>query len=140
MYKLNDRINNLYFGVLLIDAQLKQNQLIQSDIQRGIEKLNVAIANGVALKSSADNLQAELLKAQQHFIELNATRKGYTDMLALFIGKPVDENTVLETPQALVLSDSIHCSELKIFDLQYKFYEIQKKLIADKNYPSASVS
>ncbi|OQB65285.1 MAG: Outer membrane efflux protein [Bacteroidetes bacterium ADurb.Bin141] len=139
LYKLNDRINNLYFGVLLIDAQLKQNQLIQSDIQRGIEKLNVAIANGVALKSSADNLQAELLKAQQHFIELNATRKGYTDMLALFIGKPVDENTVLETPQALVLSDSIHRPELKIFDLQYKSYEIQKKLIADKNYPRVSL-
>lgn len=139
LYKLNDRINNLYFGILLIDAQLKQNQLIQSDIQRGIEKVNVAIANGVALKSSADNLQAELLKAQQHSIELESTRKGYADMLALFIGIPVDENTVLETPQTLVLSDSINRPELKIFDLQYKSYEIQKKLVADKNYPRLSL-
>ncbi len=139
LYKLNDRINNLYFGILLIDAQLKQNQLIQSDIQRGIEKVNVAIANGVALKSSADNLQAELLKAQQHSIELESTRKGYADMLALFIGNPVDENTVLETPQILVLSDSINRPELKIFDLQYKSYEIQKKLVADKNYPRISL-
>jgi hypothetical protein len=39
-----------------------------------------------------------LLKADQRTIELKATRKGYADMLALFINNPIDENTVLEKP------------------------------------------
>jgi outer membrane protein TolC len=33
LYALKDRINQLYFGILLINEQLKQNALLQKDIQ-----------------------------------------------------------------------------------------------------------
>ena len=138
LYKLRERINNLYFGILLIDAQIKQTELLKKDIQSGIDKTNVAIANGVALKSTADNLKAELLKADQHTIELKATRKGYADMLALFIGKPIDENTVLEKPHRQMLTNTINRPELKLFDLQKKYFDVQQKLITAKNLPRLS--
>jgi hypothetical protein len=38
LYKLHDRINQLFFGTLLIDEQLKQSDLLKSDINRGIKK------------------------------------------------------------------------------------------------------
>src|SRR5690606_25568740 len=88
LYRLRERINNLFFGILVIDAQIQQTKLLKKDIQTGIDQTNVAISNGTALKSTADNLKAELLKANQRTIELKATRKGYADMLASFIGKP----------------------------------------------------
>jgi outer membrane protein TolC len=138
LYKLRERINNLYFGILLIDAQIKQTELLKKDIQSGIEKTNVAIANGVALKSTADNLKAELLKADQRTIELKATRKGYADMLALFIGNPIDENTVLEKPHRQMLTNTINRPELKLFDLQKKSFDVQEKLITAKNLPRLS--
>lgn len=139
LYKLRERINNLFFGILLIDAQIQQTELLKKDIQSGIEKTNVAIANGVALKSTADNLKAELLKADQRTIELKATRKGYADMLALFIGKPIDENTNLEKPQRQILTSTINRPELRLFELQKKSFDVQKKLINDKNLPRVSV-
>jgi len=139
LYKLRERINNLYFGILLIDAQIQQTELLKKDIQSGIEKTNVAIANGVALKSTVDNLKAELLKTEQRTIELKAIRKGYADMLALFIGNPIDENTVLEKPQRQMLTRTINRPELKLFDLQKKSFDVQEKLITAKNLPRLSV-
>lgn len=139
LYKLRERINNLFFGILLIDAQIKQTELLKKDIQSGIEKANVAITNGVSIKSTADNLKAELLKANQRTIELKATRKGYADMLALFIGNPIDENTVFEKPHRQMFSSTINRPELKLFDMQKKTFDIQYKLITNKNMPRVSV-
>ncbi|WP_312356147.1 TolC family protein [Empedobacter sp.] len=138
LYKLRERINNLFFGILLIDAQIQQTELLKKDIQSGIEKTNVAIANGIALKSTADNLKAELLKTDQRTIELKAARKGYTDMLALFINNPIDENTVLEKPHRQMLTNTINRPELKLFDLQKKSFDAQEKLITAKNLPRLS--
>ncbi len=139
MYKLRERINNLYFGILLIDGQIQQTELLKKDIQSGIEKTIVAIDNGVSIKSTADNLKAELLKANQRTIELKATRKGYADMLALFINNPIDENTVFEKPQRQMLTNTINRPELKLFDLQKKAFDIQNKLITNKNMPRVSM-
>ena len=138
LYKLRERINNLFFGILLIDAQIQQTELLKKDIQSGIEKTNVAIANGIALKSTADNLKAELLKTDQRTIELKAARKGYTDMLALFINNPIDENTVLEKPHRQMLTPTINRPELKLYDLQKKSFDVQEKLITAKNLPRLS--
>lgn len=135
LYQLRERINNLYFGILLLDAQIRQTELLKKDIQTGIDQTGVAISNGVALKSTADNLKAELLKADQRTIELKATRKGYADMLALFIDKPVDQKTVLEKPLHQVLSGTINRPELRVFDLEKKSFDVQSKLITAKNLP-----
>ncbi len=139
LYKLRERINSIYFGILLIDEQIQQTELLKKDIQSGIKKTNVAIDNGIALKSTADNLKAELLKANQRTIELKATRKGYADILTLFIGNPIDESTILEKPKNQMLASTINRPELKLFDLQKKTFDVQEKLITDKNLPRVSL-
>jgi hypothetical protein len=88
--------------MLLIDAQIQQTELLKKDIQSGIDKINTAIANGTALKSTADNLKAELLKANQRTIELKSNKKGYADMLSLFINQPILENTTLSKAKSAV--------------------------------------
>src|SRR5690606_36204081 len=106
LHKLKERINQFYSSILLIDAQLAQTEILKRDIRAGIDKNKVAIANGIALKSSSDVLQVELLKTNQRTIELKATRKGYADMLSLFVNHPVDENTILEKPYPISLARS----------------------------------
>lgn len=136
LYKLNERINQLFFGILLVEAQIQQTELLKKDIQTGIDKTKVAIANGVALQSAADNLQAELLKAHQHTTELKATRRGYADMLALFVGEPIHENTQLDKPKRQpIINQTINRPELRLFDLQKKSFEVQKKLLNTKKLP-----
>lgn len=139
LYKLKERIIQFYFGILLIDAQLTQVETLKKDIRSGMNKNDVAIANGIALKSSSDILRAELLKADQRTIELKAMRKGYADMLSLFINRPVKENTILEKPyRAASLMTKINRPELKLFEIQRRTFDVQSKLIDTKTLPRFS--
>src|SRR5690606_9170842 len=70
LYKLNERVNQLFFGILMLDEQLKQNELLKKDIDLGIRKVQALIDNGTAFKSNASTLKAELLKADQRTIDL----------------------------------------------------------------------
>lgn len=138
LYKLKDRINQLFFGVLLIDEQLKQNSLMKKDIQIGLDKINAQIANGIVLQSNADVLKADLLKAGQQTIELKANRKAFMDMLGLFIQKPLNENTILIKPPNIIPSSEIKRPELLMYDYQNKIFEAQNNLLAAKNNPKLS--
>jgi outer membrane protein TolC len=139
LYKLKERINQLYFGTLLIDEQITQMDLLKKDIQSGIDKISAAVVNGTALKSNADVLKAELLKADQKLIELNAARKSYLEVLGLFIKKSLDENSTLQKPENISGSKTISRPELILFDHQKKSYDVQNKLITAKNLPRLSL-
>jgi outer membrane protein TolC len=139
LYKLKDRINQLFFGILLIDAQMRQTELLKKDIQSGIDKTSAALANGTALKSNVNMLKAELLKAGQRSTELKTNRKGYSDMLGLLINKPLTEQTVLETPVSKNNTQTINRPELRLYDAQKKTFFVQDKLINAKNIPRLSL-
>ena len=128
LYALKDRVNNLFFGALLFDDQIAQNELTAQDIRTGINKVQAAVTNGTDFRSSVDKLKAQLLKTQQHTIELTASKEAYTDQLALFINQPIDSNVVLVKPAAPEETDSIRRPELQTFDLQLHSYEQQVRL------------
>ena len=135
LYKLKDRVNQLFFGALLIDGQLEQNELSKKDIETGIRKVQAAITNGTDFNSSLNKLKAELLKTDQRTIDLKASRKAYTDMLSLFLNQALTDTTVLVKPQAPALTDSIRRPELMAYDLQTKYYVQQRHLTKINNYP-----
>lgn len=135
LYKIRERLNQIFFGILLIDEQLAQTLLVKKDIQLGIEKANAAISNGTAIKSNADVLRAELLKADQRTIELKANRKAYVDMLALFINQSLNEDVVLVRPQPALVTKQINRPELLVFEYQKRSLDIQEKIISSKNKP-----
>ncbi len=138
LFALKDRINQLFFGVLLIDGQLQQNELSKQDIQTGMAKVKTAIDNGTDFNSSLSKLKAELLKTDQHSIDLKATRQAYTSMLGLFIHQTINEYTILIQPAVPILNDSINRPELRVYDLEIKSYLEQQQLNNISNYPHIS--
>ncbi len=139
LYKLQDRVNQLFFGLLMIDAQLKIIELNKDDIQSGIRKTEAALANGVAFKSNLDVLKAEAIKIQQREIELKANRKLFADMLSLYINKEVTESTILVKPRDVSPAQTIQRPELILFDQQSKNLDIQSGLIKAKNLPKLNL-
>ena len=138
LYAIYDRVTQLFFGALLEEEQLKQNDLLQQDLQNGIDKAKAQVANGVAYRSSVDELSAQLLESQQSRVELIATKKAYLDMLGLFINAQLNDSTTLEKPAAPALTDSITRPELLAFDSQKKIYDLQDKLLKDQLKPKVS--
>ena len=100
MYALTDRVNQLFFGILLLDEQLKQNSLLQEDLGRTHKQVADYIANGIATLSDLDAVSVEQLNTRQHRVELETTRRAYLSMLAAFTGKYLSSETVLLKPAA----------------------------------------
>ena len=139
LYALYDRVNQLFFGAVLMDEEIAENELLQKDIQNGIDKATALVANGVAYRSSVDELKAQLLQAQQGRVELTAAKEGFLKMLGLFVNMKLDDSTVLEKPASPVLTDQISRPELALFDVQKQIYDLQDNLLSDELRPRLSL-
>lgn len=141
LYKLKERVSQVYLGILYLDEQIKQVDLVKADLQTGIKRVEAQVNNGVALRSNLNVLKAEMLKADQRAIELKASKKGLMETLALFLGKELEANTVLEKPviSSFSIDKEITRPELSLFHQQGKLLSQQDNLIKAKNLPKASL-
>ena len=141
LYKLRERIDQVYLSILYLDEQLRQVELVKSDIQAGMNKVEAQVKNGVAFRSSFNMLKAEWLKNDQRAVEIRSNRKGLVDVLALFTGKELSEQVRLEKPvvPATSFTTVIERPEIKLYDDQEKMISGQERLITAKNLPRASI-
>ncbi len=137
LYKIKERINQLYFGILLVDEQTAQIELLQKDLERNISRAEAAVKNGTAFKMSVELLQAENLKATQRMIETQSMREAYMTMLGYFINQPLDENTTLTRPSVLTFDDQpvLARPELTLFNYQQELLGGQYELGKTKTLP-----
>ena len=135
LYALKQRVSNLYFGVLLIDAQLSQNQLNVETVQSQLEKAEVALKSGTTLPSNVAELKAELVRLAMQRTEYEATKAMYLQMLSTFIVKDLPSDTVLNRPKTTTLGTANHRPELKGFYLQQSVLDIQKRQLTSEYLP-----
>jgi outer membrane protein TolC len=135
LYAIRDRVSQLFFGILLFDAQIKQNAIREEDFQNEAGKTQASVDNGTSLRSNLDELKAEILITEQARTELLASRKAFADMLSLFIGQPIDPATPLVKPVPFTISSQISRPELGLFESQKKSFEIQEQQLRSNYLP-----
>jgi len=138
LYAINSRVNNIYFSVLLMDAQLKQNELNKANLQTQIQKTEAALQNGVAFRSNLDELKAEILNIEMAGTEYQSNRTAYLKMLSVFIGKDLPDATALVVPVNDFSPGIINRPELKSFDLQNSIYDVQRKELKSGYLPTVN--
>jgi outer membrane protein TolC len=141
LLKVKERVNQIYLGTLLIDAQLIQIEFVKDDLNASISKLEAAYLNGTATKSDVDVLRAEFLKTEQRKIELTSSRISYINMLALLINENLNESTKLTTPSQIsfLSSEEIIRPELKLYSAQKILIYNQDGLTNSKIIPKANL-
>lgn len=140
LFKIKERINQIYFGTLLADAQLEQIQLLKKDLQSSLSKAEAAIQNGTSFRSNADILKAEILKTDQRTIEMKSMRRAYLDMLAYFINQPLDDNIKLEAPLVMTSAPrDINRPELLLYNSQVNLLTAQYQSTHARNLPKFSM-
>ena len=135
LYQLNDRINQLYFSILLIDEQIRQNDISKSNFQSAADQAKAAYDNGTAFKSNVDEFLAEIASIELVNIDYRANRKAYLDMLAIFIGQPLDEKTELLMPPQILPDPVIKRPEIALYDLNKIIYDVQEKQLKTAYLP-----
>lgn len=137
MYTLNDRVNQLFFGILSIDEQLKQNLLLQQELQRNYENIRAYMENGIANQADLDAVKVEQLNTLQHQTELLSAGKSYRQMLSYMTGEGVNDSARLIEPvmEQEILSYEIKRPELSLFEAQHRQASAQQKILQAKNLP-----
>ena len=86
IYNVRKRVNEMYFGLLLIDEQIQLNGDLQQLLAQNEKKLESMVKNGTAAESEFQNVKAERLKVMQQETSLKAQRQALTRMLSTFCG------------------------------------------------------
>jgi len=139
MYKLKDRINQLFFGILLAEEQLKQLELMRSDLQNALNKMEASITNGTAFKSNRDVLKVEKLKLEQREIEFTSNRQAYIQMLGLFLNLKIDTMTIFVKPYHKVVTHVITRPELSFFEQQKRNIDLQQEILRVRINPKCNL-
>lgn len=141
LYKIVDRVNQVYVNILLGRENVKILELYKEDLTNRFKNMKVAVDNGTVLESSLDELEAEILKTDQNLIESKYSLSGLYKTLSFYINKPVNENTIMSlTPiggnSAIA---EISRPELHMFELQSKLLDERFKLTNSYALPRVSI-
>lgn len=130
MYAINERVNQLYFGVLLAEAQLEQNKVLQAELRRNCDQVSSYIKNGIANQSDLDAIQVDLLKAKQTEAQFEHTKRAYREMLSRLIGEEIGEETRLVKPEAVrPLTKENNRPELELYQARIRNLQAQDSRI-----------
>lgn len=119
MFAIRDRVNNLFFGILLAEDKLRLNSDLQQLLLDNCRKLEAMVKGGTATNADLDAVKAEYLNARQQQVELSSARNSYVRMLEIFTGRHIKQP--LKRPEAAVPEDiSTQRPELSLFNAQAK--------------------
>ena len=136
LYALYSQINQLYFNILTLNEQLKQNQLFIEELERNHKIIESYVENGIALRSDLDNVKVSILDAKQRATEMKSYQKAGMSVLSAFIGETVANPEELVRPQLVEIQAKItNRPELKLFSAQNKQFEIQSHMLYTKGMP-----
>ena len=141
LYALEERVNNLFFGILLIDEQVKQLEVLESTLERNKQRVQNAVELGTAFKSDVDEINVEVINTKQKIGELSHARIAYINVLAAMIGEPINPEATFVQPQ---LSPdfrlaSVNRPELDLLTNRYALIEAQARIDKAALYPKFGV-
>jgi len=137
LYKIRERINQLYFNILLsgLNAVVINNTI--ADLEARLTKVKSSVKEGVLIPSSADVLKAEILKAGQRLLEVKMQKRALISTMQVLTGLDIDENAVFEEP-GMTVDLSVYTNlrpEYGVFSLMQQKLEATKKLSVARDLP-----
>ena len=137
IYNVRKRVNEMYFGLLLIDEQIKLKQDLQELLGSNEKKLASMYKNGTAAESDYLNVKAERLNVVQQVTSLQSQRLTLIRMLSTFCGIEVKEAI---KPIAVRESPSMgQRPELRAIDAQLRLADAQEKALHAALMPKLGV-
>ena len=138
LYDLQSRIQNLYFGILLLDERVAQTETLIEVLDANLNRMCTYYKNGVAMQSDVDAVEAELLTAYQTLSQVEASRTSYRRMLEVFIGQPLTDKTLTRPAMVEVASRTSARPELTMFEAQSNILSAQRNAITASVMPRFS--
>lgn len=136
LYQLKQRINQLYFSILLSNESFSLLKAKEIQLETKLKEVKSGIQYGTILPSSDKMIEAELLRIKQQFLEINNNKKVLIETLSSIIGKPLSISTIFQEPNiSTSLTPTAQRPEMELFQLKKEEIESQELLIQKDNIP-----
>lgn len=118
LYAVKERVESLFFGILLIDEQAKQIKASIDLLQDNLQKLRSMLKNGIAMQCDADMVEAQYLATSQQLIQARSMAESYRRLLEIYIGESLAGRELI-MPDAVIPGDLVpNRPEQKLFNAQ----------------------
>lgn len=135
LYAIRERVEEFYFGILLIEEQTEQTRNMQTLLKSNLDKLQTMFENGTAMQSDVDMVEAQYLSNAQQLTQAESTAKSYRKVLEIFTGKSLAGQELVK-PDTSVPQDLLpDRPELRHFEAQLQTNEARNASITASTMP-----
>lgn len=137
LYKLKQQVNQFYFSIILLDHNETLLLSTRDQLEEKRSEVEAGIKYGAVLQSTADALNAELLRLEQKLAETRIDRKGLIAMLAELISLDIPDNIHLVMPDPQILDYTFQNlrPENTLFGLQQNKLDLMQQMITSEWNP-----
>ena len=136
LYQLKKQVNQIYFSILLVQEKSGLLDSKKEMLLAKLKELKSGIRNGMILPTSDKIIEAELLKIEQQYFEINQTKKSLVSTLSLLISEDISEITTFQNPEISVqLNTTVNRPELELFQLKKDEIDSSEELVSRASHP-----
>lgn len=145
LWAIRSRIQNIYLGIILIDKQMRLNDLLRENLERNSEEVGSLINGGVALPTDLDQVSVNILSCLQQRASLEADRRSYVKLLGLMTGRDMTGVELAIPQEALDFKDDgvrdfATRPEMSLYSAQLKQNEVQLRQLNTLISPKLNLS
>ena len=128
MYAVRQRVENLYFAILLTEEQIAQNRNTMTLLDATLERLKAMLRNGTAMQSDVDMIEAQSLTVAQGIAQAESALRGYRTVLGMFMGESL-QGVELIRPDSVMPSElRSDRPEIRLFDTRIASADASRRL------------
>ncbi|MEZ4782416.1 MAG: TolC family protein, partial [Flavobacteriaceae bacterium] len=136
VYQLKQRVNQLYFSILLIDEQRALLKIREQQLNSKLNEVKSGIKNGVLLPTSDKVIETELLKIFQQNQEATNNRSKLIASISSLTGLPISVETEFQKPLLSINAGSeLNRPELGLYGLQKQEIQQQQNMLSKSSVP-----
>ena len=136
LYQLKQKINQLFFSVLLSQETTLLLTTKEAMLQSKLNEVTSGIKYGVLLPASDKVLKAEILKIKQQLLEVESNKTVFIETLSSIIDEPLDKSTKFHDSFVETnLKVEWNRPELELFQLKKEEIERREALMEKENSP-----
>ena len=141
LYSIRQRVENIFLGILLIDKQIVQNEIVIKSLYRNREAVQAGIEHGVSYKSDLNIVDVNILNYKQTISALKSDRRAYITMLGKLTGEDLSQAQFVEPSIDLQIdTTTLYRPELKLYKAQLEQAQAQRQDLQSNLYPKLNLS
>lgn len=137
-FQLRELVTDLFCKTLLLQETEQVLLSAQTDLENRLKQAEAGIREGVALRTTADQIRIQMLKNDQQLAGARADKKTLMELLVLWIGRARPDFVLAAPTNKTTISISITDAprpEYRLFSLQQQSLTLNKDLLRQKLQP-----